>query len=221
MSEKKETVYIKGDRNVEVKEREIRLGDVVSLECANSAMAAKLKCLKLMTIPEQGEHRAVVSVLRLIACIHEHYPNVDVQNMGETDLIITVENQKTPGGVAEALKVAAVVLITFAGSAFSIMAFNNDVSTTKLFSQVYELVTGSKSNGFTILEVTYCVGLIIGILVFFNHFGKKRFSVDPTPMEVEMRLYENDIATTVTETYARKGQEKDVDQTGHTGVSGN
>ena len=60
------------------------------------------------------------------------------------------------------------------------------------------------------MELMYSIGVVIGILVFFNHFGKKRFSVDPTPMEVEMRVYENDIQTTVIENYARKEQELDV-----------
>ena len=61
--------------------------------------------------------------------------------------------------------------------------------------------------------MTYSIGIIIGILVFFNHFGRKRFSVDPTPMEVEMRLYENDIQTTLVENYSRKGKEVDVGTT--------
>ena len=56
-----------------------------------------------------------------------------------------------------------------------------------------------------------------GILIFFNHFGKKRFTVDPTPMEVQMRLYENDIQTTLVEDYARKGEEIDVDSSGPSG----
>ena len=60
------------------------------------------------------------------------------------------------------------------------------------------------------MELMYSIGVVIGILVFFNHFGKKRFSVDPTPMEVEMRLYENDIQTTIIENYSRKEQELDV-----------
>ena len=61
---------------------------------------------------------------------------------------------------------------------------------------------------------------IIGILTFFNHFGKKRLSVDPTPMEVEMRLYENDIQTTLVETYSRKEKELDVDEKHIPGNSG-
>ena len=103
-----------------------------------------------------------------------------------------------------------VTLTTFFGSAFAIMTFNNDSGTPKLFEQIYELLTGMPKQGFTVLEMSYSIGIVVGILVFFNHFGKRKFSVDPTPIEVEMRLYENDIQTTVIAEYARKGQELDV-----------
>lgn len=73
---------------------------------------------------------------------------------------------------------------------------------------------GKKSNGFTILEIMYSVGLVVGILIFFNHFGKKRFTVDPTPMEVQMRLYENDIQTTLVEDAARRKDEIDLENGG-------
>ena len=89
---------------------------------------------------------------------------------------------------------------------------------TKLFSQIHELVTGQESSGFTILEISYSFGLTAGILIFFNHFGKKRFTVDPTPMEVQMRLYENDIQTTLIEDCARKGDEIDVGSSGSAGA---
>ena len=112
--------------------------------------------------------------------------------------------------------VLSVVFLTFAGAAFSIMAFNNDVDTAKLFRQIYTLLTGKVSDGFTVLEFTYCIGLIMGILVFFNHFGKKRFSADPTPIEVEMRTYENEIQSTLIEAYSRKEKEIDVGTTDHT-----
>ncbi len=208
-----ETVYIKADRNVEVTKPEVTLGDVLKIECSNPNMVPKLNALKLLKFhhtDKKHQNRTAVSILRVIQCIHEQYPNIDVQNMGETDFIVTYEEQQTAGGAVHYIKTAAVAVISFIGAAFSIMAFNNDVDTTKMFSQIYELLTGNKSNGFTILELTYCIGLVIGILTFFNHFGKKKFSVDPTPMEVEMRLYENDIQSTLVETYSRKEKELDV-----------
>lgn len=208
-----ETVYIKADQNVEVKKRDVTLGDIAQFECANENVATRVKSLKFMKIPEGKQHRSVVSILKIIECIHKQYPGIDIQNMGEPDIIVTFEDQKTPSTFIHALKVIAVVAITFIGAAFSIMTFNNDVDTVKLFGQIYELLMGSPSDGFTILELTYSIGMIIGILVFFNHFGGKKFTVDPTPMEVEMRLYENDIQTTLIESYSRKGQEIDVGKT--------
>ena len=113
----------------------------------------------------------------------------------------------------QSVKVVFVSVLSFFGAAFSIMAFNNDVDAPKLFDQIYTQIMGNKPDGFTILELTYSLGLAVGILIFFNHFGKKKFTVDPTPMEVEMRLYENDIQTTLIETYSRKERELHVDQT--------
>ena len=213
MAGSSETVYIKADRNVEVTKPEVTLGDVLKIECSNPNMVPKLNTLKLLKFhhtDKKHQNRTAVSILRVIQCIHEQYPNIDVQNMGETDFIVTYEEQQTAEGAVHYMKAAVVVVISFIGAAFSIMAFNNDVDTTKMFSQIYELLTGNKSDGFTILELTYCIGLVIGILTFFNHFGKKKFSVDPTPMEVEMRLYENDIQSTLIETYSRKEKELDV-----------
>lgn len=216
-----DTVYIKADRDVEVTKPDVTLGDVVKMECSNPSVVPKLNTLKLLKFhhtDNKHQNRTAVSILKVIACIHEEYPNINVENMGETDFIVTYEEQQSAGGALHVAKMVGVVVISFIGAAFSIMAFNNDVDATKMFGQIYELMTGQKSDGFTILELTYCIGLVIGILTFFNHFGKKKLSVDPTPMEVEMRLYENDIQTTLIETYSRKEKELDVGSTNSTGT---
>lgn len=215
---RQETIYIKGEQNVEVQHPDVTLGDIVQFECSNPEVLPKLRTLKIMKFQEEKGHRCVISILKIMECIHKQYPAYDLQNVGEADIIVTYEKQKKENVVLHWLKVLSVVAITFAGAAFSIMTFNNDVNTTTLFGQIYELVMGSPTDGFTVLEFMYCVGLIVGILIFFNHFGGNKFDVDPTPLEVEMRLYENDIQTTLIENYSRKGQELDVGQTASSGV---
>lgn len=206
----KDKIYLKADQSVEVNKRDVTLGDILTMECINPTVLARLKTMKVLKIPDQGQHRYVMSILRVIELIHQIYPEADVQNVGETDIIITYEDGKTPNKAFHILKTIGVVLITFIGAAFSIMAFNNDVSTTDMFAQIYELLTGRQTDGFTILELTYSIGLVIGILVFFNHFAGKKFNVDPTPMEVEMRLYENDLQTTLIQNYSREKVEIDI-----------
>lgn len=215
---RQETIYIKGEQNVEVQHPDVTLGDIVQFECSNPEVLPKLRTLKIMKFQEEKGHRCVISILKIMECIHKQYPAYDLQNVGEADIIVTYEKQKKENVVLHWLKVLSVVAITFAGAAFSIMTFNNDVNMTTLFGQIYELVMGSPTDGFTVLEFMYCVGLIVGILIFFNHFGGNKFDVDPTPLEVEMRLYENDIQTTLIENYSRKGQELDVGQTASSGI---
>ena len=210
MASENKILYIKGDRDVEVTKPDVTLGDLLNMECTDKLMLAKARTLKIVRFKKSGRQRCVVSVLKIISCIHEKFPQADVQNLGETDIIVTYEDQKTPALAWHIIKTAFVAAVTFFGAAFSIMAFNNDVDVTKLFGQIYELVTGRETGGFTVLEISYSVGVTAGILIFFNHFGRKRFTVDPTPMEIQMRLYENDIQTTLIENSERKGEEFDV-----------
>ena len=153
MAGSSETVYIKADRDVEVTKPDVTLGDVLTLECANQAVVSRLKTIKLLKFrntDDKHQNRTAVSILKVIQCIHECYPNIEVQNMGESDFIVTYEEQQAAGGAIHYIKAVIVVIISFFGAAFSIMAFNNDVDTTKLFSQIYELLTGTQSDGFTI-----------------------------------------------------------------------
>ena len=58
MAVTKDTVYIKSEQNVEVKKREVRLGDILSLECTNEKIAARIKTILLLKIPDTGKHRS-------------------------------------------------------------------------------------------------------------------------------------------------------------------
>lgn len=207
-------LYIKFDKNMAVRTQSVTLGDVADLECSNQAIVNKLKTVKLFTFQniKKGSHtcaaRRVCSVIDVVQKIHEVYPNLEIQNMGEIDFIVEYSTKDKEIPLILFLKISFVCLISFLGSAFSIMAFNNDVSTARLFSQFYQLVTGQTSDGFTILELTYSLGLSVGIIIFFNHFGGRRFTKDPTPIEVEMRLYEDDVDTTLIQTAGRNGVHK-------------
>ena len=217
MAVKQETLYIKGDKNIEVTKPEVTLGDILSMECSNQNVIPRLKTIKVMKMQEKNGQRKVISILKIIKLIHEIYPNMDVQNLGETDIIVTYEEQKSTGMISHLIKIGFTAVLTFTGAAFAIMTFNNDVSVRKLFSQIYQLMTGIKPQGSTILELSYSIGLTIGILLFFNHFGKKKFSVDPTPLEVQMRTYENEIQTTLVENASRRGKELDADTSNSNG----
>ena len=103
-----------------------------------------------------------------------------------------------------------VAAVSFFGTGFTIMAFHNDIGINKIFSKVYEQVMGYASDGYSIIEVSYSIGLAVGLILFFNHIGGRRITKDPTPIEVEMRVYETDVNKALIETADREGKTIDV-----------
>lgn len=217
MSANDETVYVKIDQNVLVYDRNVTLGDIASLTSSNEAMLRQLKQKKIYTFPEDLEKgsqkikRKVFSILKIVELIHEDYPNAEVDNEGEADFIIEYKKDAAEKKGLAAIKIAVLCVLIFFGAAFTIMSFNNDIGITELFGKFYYQVMGVKSNGMTELEISYCIGISIGIIVFFNHFGKKKITPDPTPIQVEMRKYEQDSDTAYIESSGRGGREIDVE----------
>ena len=209
-----EILYLKFEKNTKTYNKTISLGEAGEMQCADSAILNRLKTEKLHTFQNvrKGKHvcadRKVFSIMEVVEKIHKVYPNLEIRNMGEQDFIVEYSTKPKERPAVTFLKVASVCLICFFGSAFSIMAFNNDVSTVDMFGQFYTLMTGQESDGFTILELTYSLGLSAGIIAFFNHIGGRRLSKEPTPIEVEMRLYEDDVNTTLIKTSSRNGTHK-------------
>ena len=99
-----------------------------------------------------------------------------------------------------------VSLVSFFGTAFTIMAFHVDVQIRNVFAIIYQIILGKESTGVTILEISYSVGLAAGIILFFNHIGGRRITKDPTPIEVAMRKYEEDVDMALIATADREGK---------------
>ena len=209
-----EILYLKPEKNVRTYNRVLTLGEAVEMQCADPAIVNRLKTEKLYAFQDvkPGRRscagRTVISILDVVEKIQAVYPSLEIQNLGEMDFVAEYSTKPEENRFWTFLKVSLVCILCFFGSAFSIMAFNNDVSTVDLFRQFYTLLTGQPSDGYTILEFTYSLGLAVGILAFFNHLGGRRLTKEPTPIEIEMRLYEDDVDTTLIKTAARNGKHK-------------
>lgn len=192
-----EILYIQTEKNVEVQSPEIYLQDVAKLTCSDSKVLNRNKVRKVFSIPNGAPGRYVISAVDLVHAVAKEEPNVDVTHIGEANLVVTYEKAKHQQKWYSWLKTLLVCMLTFFGGAFSIMTFNTDVDTANLFSKIYTQFTGEIAAGPTILEFTYSVGIGIGVVFFFNHFGKGKLTQDPTPVEVQMRLYEDDVNETL------------------------
>ncbi len=199
-----DTLYLKIDQNVGVHDQKVYLKDIAQISCANREIENKVKVMALPDAVGPRPGRYTKSVMEVIARIHQEMPNLEINSVGESDFIITYEKPSPKNSAAAWCKTAAVCVLSFFGAAFSIMTFNNDVDVTGLFGQLYQLFTGRASDGFTVLELAYSFGLGIGIIVFFNHFAGKKLTADPTPLEVQMRTYEDDVNKTILEASRHK-----------------
>lgn len=203
-----EVLYIKLEKDVEVVCDDIFLKDLGSLYCKNDAIVNRCNSLKICSL-QAVETRKVISVMKIIEMITAIYPGIQIENIGETDILIERIKQEKKGRYRKVPKIVFVSLISFFGTAFTIMAFHNDIQIQELFNRVHEMIVGTPSNGYSVLELSYSIGLCIGIIVFFNHIGGKRISVDPTPIEVEMRIYEEQVNQTIIENAERMHIEMD------------
>ena len=210
MSTSSVTLYIKAEQNIELQSEDVYVKDIGKLTCTDEAVLAKVKTIKLHHFKKDAPQRQVISILKVIEEINKLYPNVTVESLGETDTLLEHINVNKHKGFIQWIKLAFVAAVSFFGTAFTIMAFHNDIGINDVFTKVDGMVTGQQGDGYGILELAYSAGLAIGIIVFFNHIGGRRITKDPTPIEVEMRVYETDVNKALIETADREGKTMDV-----------
>lgn len=203
-------LYVKVEQNVPVTKRDLTLKDVATLYSVNKGMVQKLEKQPFYTIPKDGQKLTMFTVTKVYEAIHKMYPNVTIENLGETEFIVEYEGKKTPSKAWEYVKTVMVAAVVFFGSAFTIMTFNEDVNVLGVFDKVYMMITGNLHTEGSVLEISYAIGLPIGILVFYNHFKKRDIKNDPTPIQVEMRTYEEQMNKAMLKTASREGKTIDV-----------
>ncbi len=210
MSTTSATIYINAEQNVELQSEDVYVKDIGSLSCSDEHVLARVKAIKLHRFKQGDPKRQVISLLKIIEEINKIYPNVSVQSIGEPEILIELIAVDRHKGVVQWMKLLFVAMVSFFGTAFTIMAFHNDIGINDVFSKIYEMVMGQPGDGYGILELAYSLGLAIGIIVFFNHIGGRRITKDPTPIEVEMRIYEEDVNKALIATADREGKTIDV-----------
>ena len=201
----KTVVYLKCTRSVQTQKPKVFIRDVAALYSSDDAIL--LQCMELVAykFSKPNESQAVVSVIHLISIMEKACPDITVISVGESDVLIEYKAVEKPKKWLNAFKIFGVCSICFFGTMYTIMAFHNDIQVHGIFNHIYELVMGYEPQGINPLEVSYSIGLGIGIIVFFNHLGRNRLRRQPTPIEVSMKLYEEDMDRTIIETSERLG----------------
>lgn len=189
-------IYVKADKKVQIiSTKDVLIRDIAKIE-GKKEVVDRIYKLRIMKVNGNEKKNYLLSILQIIKKIQEVFPDAAIHNVGEEETIICYSPFKKESKykfLIKVVKVAFVCLILFTGGGIAIMTFHTDAAVPDVFVRLYSLFLGHENLNPIIIEIPYSIGIATGIIVFFNHFSSKRLTDDPTPIEVEMRLYERDV----------------------------
>lgn len=198
-------IYIKPVKKYKAERKKIiYLKDVAEVYCADVKNEI-VKDAVVLKINGDKRQNYLVSIMDLVKAVTNIEPKATVVNMGETDVIVEFEpNPRKDNKLWLGLKILAIVVILFFGAATAIMSFHSDGQIPQILEGYYYTFFGIENDEPYILEIPYSIGLAVGIIVFFNHFSAVKITMDPTPIEVEMTTYEDEVIRNEIETLGKK-----------------
>ncbi|MBT2290793.1 stage V sporulation protein AA [Paenibacillus albidus] len=147
----------------------------------------------LLLEPKQSDGNLIlIDLMMVIPRIQELLPQAEIEAIGEGRTIVQIVGPAGARKPSMALFIL-VWLLLFFGSALTIMNFHADVSMQEVQIRIVEMITGHRDEHPYVFQVAYSLGIGFGMVIFFNHLFKKKWNEEPTPLEVEMFLYQKNI----------------------------
>lgn len=190
-----EIVYIRFKKSIQVEGlKEIKLKDIALISTKSKKKSA-LEQTKIYQITIKDHNIIIIDSFFVIDYLNKVNEDLEFQSIGPSQTIIRVEQSKQKPPI---LIVAGVWLILFIGTAMTIMNFHYDVSMQEVQQKLHYLLTG-KENKFPLwIQIPYSLGLGVGMLLFLNHWFKKKINEEPSPLEVELFNYQQDLDKYIT-----------------------
>ena len=90
-------------------------------------------------------------------------------------------------------KVILVCFILFIVSITAFVIFHSDVDMKRAHRVIYRVITGIETDNLLLLQIPYSLGIGVGMSVFFNHIFNKKINKEPTPLDMEIYTYQQNI----------------------------
>ncbi|MBD7964640.1 stage V sporulation protein AA [Fictibacillus norfolkensis] len=201
------TVYLRMRQRVQViQHQKVSIGEVAQI-VASDELEEAIKGYIIHEVTPEDKHLIVIDVMRVIATIQKKNPGLDVQTIGPAQSILEIQMQQKK---LAPVYFVLVWLLLFTGSALAIMNFHEDVSMQLVHQKIYFMITGHYKEQPLLLQIPYSFGLGLGMILFFNHLFRKRLNEEPSPLEVEMFNYQQDLDQYVI-VHENKETEKKID----------
>lgn len=182
-----QVIYIRMRHRVQViMDQKVKVGDIAQV-VGHSSVRDQVINLPIHDVRPQDKHLIVIDVMKVIRCIHMHFPEMDVQTIGGAQSILEISRPKKR---LNAVYFAFIWFLLFVGAALAIMNFHADVSMPSVHKKIFMVITGNEVTKPLLLQIPYSFGLGLGMILFFNHVFKKRLNEEPSPLEIEMHNYQ-------------------------------
>ena len=187
-------LYVKPSKQAKiVGKKEITVQDLAELE-GDQKLVEQMLPVVVLRLKGDREQKLYASFLDIARAIRKVNPNVTLDCVGEQDTVVMYTPVlKKAGKFMEFLKVLLVCAILLFGGALTLMTFQNEASVPDIMRNVHTFLTGETVDRPVVLILSYTAGIALGISCFFNHFGKKKITDDPTPVQVEFVAYKKQI----------------------------
>lgn len=134
----------------------------------------------------------VITALDVVKGIKAAFPDTQIHLVGNNDCLVTIMGNEIKHW-QRWFGAGLVMMILFFGSAMAVMNFQTDVSMPNVHRQIFRIITGLELENPLIMQIPYSLGVGFGMLLFFNHLFRKEINNEPTPLEVEMFLYQQSV----------------------------
>lgn len=184
------TVYIRLRHRILVQpNQKIQLKDIAQI-IADENILKQLNNRMIYQISDKDNNIIIMDAMHVIEEINKFDPSIEVQIIGSTQTIIEVVFKKKKQSM---VLFVLIWFLLFFGSMLTIMNFHEDVSMQMVHQKIYKIITGKDEAKPLLFQIPYSVGLGLGMIIFFNHVFKKRLNEEPSPLEVEMFNYQQDL----------------------------
>ncbi|MBY0206970.1 stage V sporulation protein AA [Paenibacillus cucumis (ex Kampfer et al. 2016)] len=185
------TVYVRMRSRIRIQRgRAVKLRDIAHVLALSEDQEDRLLELELLTPGPEDGNLILIDILQIIPRIRQLLPDVNVELMGSGHTLVEVI---AGSGQASKSLFILVWLLLFFGSALTIMNFHADVNMQEVQIRIVEMLTGQRDEHPYLFQLAYSLGIGFGMAVFFNHLFKKKWNEEPTPLEVEMFLYQQNV----------------------------
>ncbi|WML47645.1 stage V sporulation protein AA [Neobacillus sp. PS3-34] len=184
------TIYLRMRQRVQVRpDEKVILKDIAQI-IAPEEMLQSLQNLTVHQVSQKDQSIVIIDVMKVIGEISHVFPEAEIQTIGPAQTIIEVIYKKKGVSIPFFL---LIWFLLFFGSALAIMNFHDDVSMRSVQEKIFTIITGRTEPKPYLFQIPYSIGIGLGMILFFNHVFRKRINEEPSPLEVEMFNYQQDL----------------------------